>query len=45
MRRSLLGELPLGILLTAIATPPGKERPTEFSSIPDSEHILVTFER
>ena len=25
--------------------PPGKERPTEFSSKPGSEHILVTFER
>ncbi len=25
--------------------PPGKERPTEFSSMPGSEHILVTFER
>jgi uncharacterized protein (TIGR03067 family) len=25
--------------------PPGKERPTEFSSKPDSQHILVTFER
>ena len=25
--------------------PPGKERPTEFSSVPGSEHILVTFER
>ena len=25
--------------------PPGKERPTEFSSTPGSEHILVTFER
>lgn len=25
--------------------PPGKERPTEFSSTPDSEHILVMFER
>lgn len=25
--------------------PPGKERPTEFSSTPDSGHILVTFER
>jgi len=25
--------------------PPGKGRPTEFSSMPGSEHILVTFER
>jgi uncharacterized protein (TIGR03067 family) len=25
--------------------PPGKERPTEFSSMSGSEHILVTFER
>lgn len=25
--------------------PPGKNRPTEFSSAPGSEHILVTFER
>jgi uncharacterized protein (TIGR03067 family) len=25
--------------------PPGKERPTEFSSTPGSEHILVTFEQ
>ena len=25
--------------------PAGKERPTEFSSTPGSEHILVTFER
>lgn len=25
--------------------PPGKTRPTEFSSLPGSEHILVTFER
>jgi len=25
--------------------PPGKERPTEFTSMPDNEHILVTFER
>ena len=25
--------------------PPGKNRPTEFSSVPGSEHILVTFER
>ena len=25
--------------------PPGMERPTEFSSTPGSEHILVTFER
>ena len=25
--------------------PPGKERPTEFTSTPGSEHILVTFER
>jgi uncharacterized protein (TIGR03067 family) len=25
--------------------PPGKDRPTEFSSTPGSEHILVTFER
>jgi uncharacterized protein (TIGR03067 family) len=25
--------------------PPGKERPTEFSSMPGSGHILVTFER
>jgi len=25
--------------------PPGKERPTEFSSTPGSKHILVTFER
>ena len=25
--------------------PPGKKRPAEFSSAPDSEHILVTFER
>jgi len=25
--------------------PPGKKRPTEFSSKPGSEHILVTFER
>lgn len=25
--------------------PPGRERPTEFSSAPGSEHILVTFER
>lgn len=25
--------------------PPGKERPTEFASMPGSEHILVTFER
>ena len=25
--------------------PPGKERPTEFSSAAGSEHILVTFER
>jgi uncharacterized protein (TIGR03067 family) len=25
--------------------PPGKERPTEFSSTPGSEDILVTFER
>lgn len=25
--------------------PPGKERPTEFSSKPGSQHILVTFER
>ncbi|MEX0713417.1 MAG: TIGR03067 domain-containing protein [Pirellulales bacterium] len=25
--------------------PPGKERPTEFSSTSGSEHILVTFER
>jgi uncharacterized protein (TIGR03067 family) len=25
--------------------PPGKERPTEFKSTPDSEHILVLFER
>jgi uncharacterized protein (TIGR03067 family) len=25
--------------------PPGKDRPTEFSSMPGSEHILVTFER
>jgi uncharacterized protein (TIGR03067 family) len=25
--------------------PPGKERPTEFSLMPGSEHILVTFER
>ena len=24
---------------------PGKDRPTEFSSAPGSEHILVTFER
>lgn len=26
-------------------TPPGKERPTEFSSTPGSEYILVMFER
>lgn len=25
--------------------PPGKDRPTEFSSTPGNEHILVTFER
>jgi len=25
--------------------PPGKDRPTEFISMPGSEHILVTFER
>jgi uncharacterized protein (TIGR03067 family) len=25
--------------------PAGKERPTEFSSTPSNEHILVTFER
>lgn len=25
--------------------PPGKDRPTKFSSTPGSEHILVTFER
>ena len=25
--------------------PPGKERPTEFSSLPGSQHILVTYER
>lgn len=25
--------------------PPGKERPTDFSSMPGTEHILVTFER
>jgi uncharacterized protein (TIGR03067 family) len=25
--------------------PPGKERPTEFSSTPGSKHILVTFQR
>jgi uncharacterized protein (TIGR03067 family) len=25
--------------------PPGKERPTEFSSTPGSQHILVTFQR
>ena len=25
--------------------PPGKDRPTEFASMPGSEHILVTFER
>ena len=25
--------------------PPGKDRPTEFTSTPGSEHILVTFER
>jgi len=25
--------------------PPGKDRPTEFRSLPGSEHILVTFER
>ena len=25
--------------------PPGKERPTKFSTAPGSEHILVTFER
>lgn len=25
--------------------PPGKDRPTEFSSAPGSEHVLVTFER
>ncbi len=25
--------------------PPGKDRPTEFTSVPGSEHILVTFER
>jgi len=25
--------------------PPGKERPTEFTTTPGSEHILVTFER
>lgn len=25
--------------------PPGKERPTEFSSAPGSGHVLVTFER
>ena len=25
--------------------PPGKERPTEFISLPGSEHILVNFER
>jgi uncharacterized protein (TIGR03067 family) len=24
---------------------PGKDRPTEFSSMPGSEHVLVTFER
>ena len=25
--------------------PPGKDRPTEFISMPSSEHVLVTFER
>jgi len=25
--------------------PPGKDRPTEFTSVPGSEHILVSFER
>ena len=25
--------------------PPGKDRPTEFTSVPGSEHILVAFER
>lgn len=25
--------------------PPGKERPTDFSSMPGTDHILVTFER
>jgi uncharacterized protein (TIGR03067 family) len=25
--------------------PPGKDRPTEFTTAPGSEHILVTFER
>jgi uncharacterized protein (TIGR03067 family) len=45
------GKLYLGIYKLGEKTrklcfaPPGKERPTEFSSTPGSEHILVTFER
>jgi len=45
------GKLHLGIYELGEETrrlcfaPPGKERPTEFSSATDSGHILVTFER
>lgn len=45
------GKLHLGIYELGEKTrklcfaPPGKKRPTEFTSTSDSEHILVTFER
>ncbi len=46
-----VGNLHLGIYEVGEKTrrlcfaPPGKERPTEFNSMPGSEHILITFER
>jgi len=45
------GQVHLGIYELSETTrklcfaPPGKARPTEFSSTPGSEHILITFER
>lgn len=45
------GNLYLGIYELGVKSrrmcfsPPGKERPTEFTSTPSSEHVLVTFER